>query len=310
MPISHYPHGFNHGVSIQGLPVLNTYGGNVYWVDSGSGVDSTGNDGSFNKPWATLDYAIGNTTASNGDIVMLKPGHAENVADATTFQVDVAGVAVVGLGSGTLRPTFTFTGTAGSVEMDSANCLIQNVRFLASVSAVVVGVNVDANDCALIGCEFDWDATGDDFLIFVDCTDVARTRIEGCRFIAEIAAGANHAIELDNSDYIQIVGNYFFGDFANAAIYGDTTGDTGDGSSVSHGVIIKQNDIYTADTAIGTAIDLNSADTGVIAYNNLSGPTGGGVAALLDPGSCMSIENYGVDAINEHAIVTPLTAAT
>ena len=78
MPISNYPNGFANGVNIRGVPVLNTYGGNVFWVDSGAG--SNGNKGTFDRPWATIDYSIGKCTASNGDVVMVKPGHAETLA--------------------------------------------------------------------------------------------------------------------------------------------------------------------------------------------------------------------------------------
>lgn len=289
------------------MPILNAYAGDVYWVDSGAGNNN--NRGTERRPVATIDAAVSLCTASNGDIIMVKPGHAENIADATTFQIDKAGIAVVGMGTGALRPTFTFTATAGSIEMDSASCLLQNLRFVSSISAVVVGVNVDADDCAIVGCEFDFDTTGDDFLIYVDCEGVERTTIEGCQFIAEAAAGSNEAIRLDNADYAKIVGNYFFGDFANAAIWSDTTNDTGDGSTVSAGILIANNDIYNADTANATGIDLNNADTGVIAYNNL-GALGSTAVSTLDPGSCLCFENYGVTGINTHAIVVPTTADT
>ena len=75
MPISNYPGGFNNGVAIQGMPVLNNYSGNIFWVDSGTG--SNGNKGTFNKPFATVDYAISQCTANNDDQVHVKAGHAE-----------------------------------------------------------------------------------------------------------------------------------------------------------------------------------------------------------------------------------------
>lgn len=308
MPLSNYPGGFANGVTVRGLPLLNSYPGNVYWVDSTLGSD--GNRGTFDKPLATVDKAMTFCTTGKGDIIVLKPGHAEDIANATTFQIDKANVAVIGLGSGAAMPTFTFTATAGSVEMDSAGGLIQNVRFLASVSAVVVGVNVDASDCAIVGCEFDFDASGDDFLRYVDCEDVERTEISGCRFIAEVAAGSNEAIRLDNADYTKIKGNFFYGDFARAPIWSDTSGDTGNGSTVSIGIQIEENSLYQGDTTLGIAIDLNNADTGVIAYNRLGGPTGLTTFNLLDPGSCMCIQNYAVNAVDETGALIPATVAT
>jgi len=29
---SNFPHGFAHGVTIRGVPILNVYSGNVFWV--------------------------------------------------------------------------------------------------------------------------------------------------------------------------------------------------------------------------------------------------------------------------------------
>ena len=80
---------------------------------------------------------------------MIPPRHKqpdENCSSATTQVCSKAGVSVVGIGRGSDRPTFTFTATAGSFEIDSANTLIENVLFTAGISAVVVGVNVGVSD--------------------------------------------------------------------------------------------------------------------------------------------------------------------
>ncbi len=67
MSISNYPNGFASGLNVRGIPVLNTYGGDVYWVHSGTG--SNGNKGSFDRPFSTIDYAVGRCTADQGDIL-------------------------------------------------------------------------------------------------------------------------------------------------------------------------------------------------------------------------------------------------
>ena len=309
MPMHHsnYPGGFANGVTIRNMPVLSAYGGSVFWVHSGAAL--AGNKGTFDRPCTTIDAAVSLCVASRGDIIVCKPGHAESIANATTFQLDKIGIAVVGLGTGNLRPTFTFTNTAGSVELDSANCLLQNLRFRADVSAVVVGISVDAAGCSILECEFDYIDTGDDFVLHIDCEDVAGTTIERCRFIAEIAAGSNAAIRMDNADRIRIRGNYSYGTYAKAPLWSDTTGDTGDGSTVSTEVEIAYNNFYNTDTAAGIAIDLNNADKGLIAYNVLGG-SAGGVAVTLDPGSCFCVQNYGISEIDTTGALVPATAAT
>ena len=87
MPISNYGR-FREGVNIGGMPILNSYAGNVFWVDSGAG--SNGNKGTFARPFATIDYAIGQCTANNGDLIMVMPGHTETVTAAAGIAVDVA----------------------------------------------------------------------------------------------------------------------------------------------------------------------------------------------------------------------------
>jgi hypothetical protein len=145
--ISNFPNGFAYGVNIKGMPVLNTYGGDVYWVDSGVGGD--GNKGTFDSPFATLDYAIGRCTANNGDIIMLKPGHAETVASAGAIAVDVAGVTIIGLGDGADRPTFTFSATASTITMSAASCVLKNILIKPSIDSVASPIVVSAANCTI-----------------------------------------------------------------------------------------------------------------------------------------------------------------
>ena len=212
--------------------------------------------------------------------------------------------------TGTLRPTFTFTATAGSFEIDAANVLVENVRFVAGISAVVVGVNVDADGVTLRGCEWSFSATGYDFVIHLDATGVDYVTIEGNRFIAETAAGADTAIQLHSCDHMTIVGNYIYGDFAKAAIIGISTSTVGLGAAVD--LLIDNNRIYNADAAaVQNGIDINVATTGMITNNRIAtlmatdAPNAG-----LDPGSCLCTENYVVNAVDEHGVQTPPTSST
>lgn len=109
---SNYPHGFFNGVTIRGVPILQTHPGKVFWVSNASAAQMTGhktgsdnNSGDFNAPFATLDYAIGRCTASRGDIICVKPGYTDEITAAGTIAADVAGVSILGLGMGSLRPT-------------------------------------------------------------------------------------------------------------------------------------------------------------------------------------------------------------
>ena len=296
---------FPHAAFSYGLDRPTT--GQVFFVDSGASNATDGSTGvSPESPLATMNGAFTRAAASQGDVIFLMPGHAENCSSATTQVMSKAGITVIGIGEGDLKPTFTFTATAGSFEMDSANCVVENVKFLTSITAVVVGVNVDADGCILRGCQWDWDATGDDFLIHVDADAVDHVTIENCEFIAEDCAGAADGIRIDDCQHLRIVGNYFFGDFSASVINNDSD------AALCGDLLIDDNDIYNSDTVATTnGIDLHNACTGVLKHNRVSGLNT--VAALfvnaIDPGSCLCYENYSSEAVDVHGVITPTTAS-
>ncbi len=90
---------------------------------------------------------------------MVKPGHAESVAAAGGIKFNVAGVAVVGLGSGATRPTITMTtATTASIQVSANNISIQNFLFTSAFAAVAtvfeVATTVVAKDFTVDNCEF------------------------------------------------------------------------------------------------------------------------------------------------------------
>ena len=243
-------------------------------------------------------------SANSNDIIMLKAGHAENVVDATTQVCDKAGVSIIGLGNGTNAPTFTYTATAGSFELDAANTYLHNVRLLASVSAVVVGMNVDAANVTVDNCVWNYDATGDDFLIGVDVDTVNHAAIQNCRMYAQAGtAGAAQGIRLDIAHWATVIGNTIMGDYSAACIMGE--------GAASLNIDISNNKTYNDDTAsTNQGIDLSVACTGIVSYNVLTGLQGTNVVAQLDPGSCLNIENYACNAIDEKGILIGGTASS
>ena len=200
MPMSNYPTGFANGISIRGVPLLQTHPGLVYWVYNGTTLDtghkngSDGNVGTFNAPFATLDYAIGRCRANKGDIIMIKPGHAETVSSATALALDVAGVAIVGTGIGSNRPTFTLdTATTATVGVTAANIAIQNVVFSANFADIVsVFTLVAAKNLTVNKCDFVATATNMNFLHVIDTgtvtADADGLSVTGCKWLEPDAA--------------------------------------------------------------------------------------------------------------------------
>lgn len=143
MPISNYPNGFSAGLNVRGLPVLNTYAGKVFWVDSGAG--SNGNKGTFDRPFSTIDYAVGQCTANNGDIIFAKPGHTETVTAAAGLDLDVAGITIVFMGNDNDRARVNFTTVVGAdMDVDAADITLINPRFTAGIDALTGPIDVNA----------------------------------------------------------------------------------------------------------------------------------------------------------------------
>jgi hypothetical protein len=141
-PASNYPGGFNN-VTIRGVPITQSHPGQVYWVSNATPTlpgqigGSDGNPGTFNAPFSTLEYAVSRCTANRGDIIFIKPGHAETISSATALSFDVAGIAIVGLGAGTKRPTFTLdTAATTTIAVSADNISISNCRFIGNFLSI------------------------------------------------------------------------------------------------------------------------------------------------------------------------------
>lgn len=147
MPISNYPNGFANGVNIRGIPLLNTYPGQVFWVDDSG---SNGNKGTFDRPFATIDYAIGKCTSGRGDVILVKAGHAETLT--AQIDADVAGVKIIGLGGVGDMPTLTTATAIDMIDVSADNITIANIEFaVPGIDAVTADINVDAAGCEIIG---------------------------------------------------------------------------------------------------------------------------------------------------------------
>ena len=221
MTMTNYPNGFANGVTIRNMPLLAAYPGDVFWVSSTAG--SSNGKGTFQKPLATIAQALDLCTASAGDIIVLKPGHSETVTAAAGLAIDVAGVAIIGLGAGSLRPTINFTTVVGAdMDIDAANVTMANMLFTGGIDALTGPIDINAADCTLVNIETR-DATGQavDFIVTDDNCD--RLKINGWKHLGAAAAGADTAITLVGGDDWEITNFDIYGNFAVAAIENVTT---------------------------------------------------------------------------------------
>lgn len=144
MPSTNFPEGFAYGLSVRGMPLLQMQPGQVFWVNNCPVLSpnevggSNSNKGTFLSPFATLEFAANSAcVAGRGDIVFVGAGHKETISNATTATLRMSGVAVIGLGAGNMRPTFTFdTATTANIPVSGANVTVQNCLFVANFAAI------------------------------------------------------------------------------------------------------------------------------------------------------------------------------
>ena len=268
MPVTNFP----NGVSSFGFPVIGSgpilTTGNVFFVSSvatkRSDAPYPAAGGSPDTPFATLDYAIGQCTASNGDVIFCMPGHVESVPAAASVALDVAGVSIIGIGRGSLRPKINMTTAVGaSFKVTAANCLVQNLLFAGGFDALTNPVDIRAADFTMLDCETR-DVTGQatDFIVTTAAAD--RLLIKRWRHSGATAAGADTALSIVGGDGIVVEDFDIFGNFAVAAIENVTTACT----NLRIGGGATQNFIQNGlDNAAVVAVTLVATSTGHVGPN-------------------------------------------
>lgn len=180
---TNYPNGIGSGLTLREVPIHVAYPGRVWWVYSGTALlpsqigGSNGNPGTYNKPFATVAYALTQAVANRGDVIMVKAGHTETISDATSFAMSTAGVAIVGLGTGSLRPTFTIdTANTATIPVSADNCSVKNCIFTANFLSIAACFTVaSAKNFAVESCLFQDTSSILNFLNIVKTTGGANT---------------------------------------------------------------------------------------------------------------------------------------
>jgi len=274
--------------------------GTIRWVDSGTGSDS--NDGlSTGAPFATIDAAI--SASSDGDVIYVFSGHAENITAADGIDCDVAGVQVIGLGTGNNIPTISFTAAAGSITVAAANVLLRNLRLVAAFdTGVTAGITVAAagDGLTLDGIQFRDTLATTEFLAHIKvATTVTDLLVENCSFVTLAGSLTNSILFAGTSSNTVIRNNRFFVDSSDSVI--DHL------AGIPTNILIEGNFIVNQDTgAAGYVIDCHASGTGM-AINNRGAYNK--VDAEMTKGAAMWwCENYFSNTIAESGLLEPATS--
>ena len=260
--------------------------------------DSAGYGTSPEKPFATVDYAIGQCTASDGDIIYVMPGHVEDYDGTTTgFDADVAGISIIGLGEGSLRPRFDFDATASKCIIGADDVTLKNLTFRAGTASVVDGLELETGvtGCVLEDLEFMvGEAAGTDF--FIDTIQLTSgnndTVIRGCKFYESHSATPSNAIHSAATCARSVVENCVInGAYAVAGIKG-TGADTE--------WLIQNNAMKVKDGEPG--IELHANTTGLIVGNKIES-TGATADNMIVAADCAWFNNGAVVADGSSSVI-------
>jgi len=302
-------------MSTNNLTIVNAdeSAGEIFYVNNSTSTlalnaiaGSNGNDGkSPQRPFGSLDYAIGQCYANRGDVIFVMSAHSET--PTSSIAIDVAGVKIIGLGIGTERPTFTGDSTTAGFELftvDADDVYIENIRVGATTGTNsmtdLFGVATGTNNFTLKNCEIT-QGIRDLLCISYDGTGLDNV-IEGNTFIVS-ANGPDSAIRANSGVLTRLkVKNCVFDGNSTTNAW-DLGAIDSDQSNVR--LIIEDNKFFHAPSSTH-AIDFSGSTTGVIANNYFFGMATEGRG--LDGGGCMLVNNQFENEAKTEAHVA--TAAT
>lgn len=308
MPITNFPGGVSsYGVPLLGSgPVFTT--GNVFFVDSNASLASDNTtSGTTDAPFATLDYAIGQCTANNGDHIIVMPNHAETITGAGGIAADVAGITIIGMGTWNQRPRFLMDGgTAVTFAISAADVTVRNLVFASGHADVVSCFDVTAVGATLMDLEFVDNTTDENFLTIVECSSTTNNNADGLKIINCRAvspdAGCLEFLEI-NADLDSLVfsGNVYIVDAATAGkmILVAT------GKDLTN-CLITWNYNANGMTAGDLFIDNDTAvNTGIVAHNRCGHHDVTGAHSLIDLDGVRLFDNLSTSADGASGFVLP-----
>lgn len=298
---------FPNGISSFGMPVIGgganipATTGSYFFVSSVTG--SNGNNGKTpSTPVATIDKAMSLCTADKGDVVVVMPGHVETITTAGGLDLDVAGVTVVGIGTGSLMPYVKHDAAAADVDIDAANITIRNIKFVASFADVAISVDVNGKNCWLDGCQ--WEDEGAN-LNFVDYIHVGADgvadglKVTGCKAVGNDAANDGFINAAGDLADLTFVGNYIKLYVAGTEPVIEVSGKSLTNCLVTHNYIERLN------LSGIVFIDSDQSDnSGIVAYNVIKSADPD-AATPFDVTGAGLFENYQVGVNDASGLLLP-----
>lgn len=322
--MTNFPSGFGDGVSLRGMPISLTHPGRILWVGNSSTVvpgsrgGSNGNKGTIQSPYSTIAGALAHCIAGIGDLIMVLPGHAEAIADATSLILNVAGVGIIGMGTGASRPTITLgTAATANIPVTAANVSIKNLLFKANfadiVSVFTATGTATPTDFSVENCEFR-DTSSILNALTVFSGNATANSCDGLRFVANRirskgTTAATTAFKLSSAtDRVTINENFYEG-----AVLNNTAALLAHGANVVTNLQMNSNRVVrpNTDTATGGLLITTSSvtNTGMVS-NNYCAHADVAAAILVTAGSIYGmVNNLSIGDADASGFVLPAIGA-
>lgn len=289
--------------------------GQVWFVNGNHGsagnTADTGVGASWDLPFSTINYAISRCSNDAGDIIYVAPGHTETIQDTSPLNqsgtvtdelcIDKSGVTIVGMGTGTNRPTITLSGaTDATVEVRASDVTLRNLLIVNNLADVAAMVEVNANADGLIieNCEFRDSGAALECVLQINLAAAADDiTIRGCRFYNTAANDGNTAcvFSVGATARLKIHDNIFRGDWQAPILDLD--------AAASTDTEIIDNLFNQLDAVVTSVIDLNATTTGVVKGNHIHCPAGGSQVPITAAAVLVSDNLWSPD---EGASTTPI----
>ena len=216
--------------------------------------------------YTTLKLALAQCVANRGDIILVVPGHTESITNATDLIINVAGVSVLGMGQGALRPTFTCTtAITATITISAANTLIQNVIVDATgFAAITSGLTITGANTTLRKNMF-INATATNQAVVMATTTATATglTVDSNYFEGTLNAGTTTAIQLVGGNDHVVINNTFIG------AYTTTLGAINNVTTACLRSNVVGNFIFNQTAASAVAMTFVATSTGQIANNRM-----------------------------------------
>lgn len=273
------------------------------------------------RSFTTVNAALNSCEATRGDKVYACEGYTETVSSATQWSNIKAGVRVIGLGYGTMRPKFTWSAAGANIALSAANTTIENCQLEmagdpAATAALTVtkAMDVSATGCKLLGNHFQVGVDADQIITLGILVSSTKCEIAGNTFIGATAAeitAAGTVIRITAADQFDMHDNYL-----SAALATDTDGLLESLTTLSIDIRVVGNYWYSNGSGSTCAVDFGAAlaCTGFFDFNYMTvdaDATAGTVVFTRNAANNLALgnNNFLVNDNNERGLVIGTASA-